>query len=139
MNLNTTSSRSGLGERREMPRMRLSMFYLAGYLLPVGLLLMFVPQLTMKLLQTNHAYDDLGLRMGGVFLFALGMIVVSMIVNHAAEMYSTTLFVRAFIIASLLVLFGIYRDPALLAISAVVIIGWVLTFISWRKDTATAR
>jgi hypothetical protein len=59
-----------------------------------------------------------------------------MIVNHAAKMYSTTLFVRAFIIASLLVLFGIYRDPALLAISAVVIIGWVLTFISWRKDIA---
>ena len=122
-----------------MPRMRLSMFYLAGYLLPVGLLLMFVPQLTMKLLLTNHTYDDLGLRMGGVFLFAIGMLVVSMIVNHAAKMYSTTLFVRAFIIASLLVLFGIYRDPALLAISAVVIIGWVLTFISWRKDTAAAR
>ena len=139
MNLNTTSSRSGLGERYEMPRMRLSMFYLAGYLLPVGLLLMFVPQLTMKLLLTNHAYDDLGLRIGGVFLFAIGMLVVSMIVNHAAKMYSTTLFVRAFIIASLLVLFGIYRDPALLAISAVVIIGWVLTFISWRKDTAGAR
>lgn len=122
-----------------MPRMRLSMFYLAGYLLPVGLLLMFVPQLTMKLVLTNHAYDDLGLRMGGVFLFAIGMLVVSMIVNDAAKMYSTTLFVRAFIIASLLVLFGIYRDPALLAISAVVIIGWVLTFISWRKDTAAAR
>lgn len=139
MNLNTTSSRSGLGEHHEMPRMRLSMFYLAGYLLPVGLLLMFVPQLTMKLVLTNHAYDDLGLRMGGVFLFAIGMLVVSMIVNDAAKMYSTTLFVRAFIIASLLVLFGIYRDPALLAISAVVIIGWVLTFISWRKDTAAAR
>jgi hypothetical protein len=27
--------------------------------------------MTMKLLLTNHTYDDLGLRMGGVFLFAL--------------------------------------------------------------------
>ena len=69
----------------------------------------------------------------------IGVLVVSMIVNHAAKMYSTTLFVRAFIIASLLVLFGIYRDPALLAISAVVIIGWVLTFIGWRRDSAAAR
>jgi hypothetical protein len=43
-------------------------------------------------------------------------------------MYSTTLFVRAFIITSLLVLYGYYGDPALLAISAVVAIGWVFTF-----------
>jgi hypothetical protein len=72
------------------------------------------------LLLTNHTYDDLGLRMGGVFLFALGMIVTSMIINRASKMYSTTLFVRAFIITSLLVLYGYYGDPALLAICAVV-------------------
>ena len=101
--------------------------------------LMFAPQQTMKLLLTNHTYDDLGLRMGGVFLFALGMIVTSMIINQASKMYSTTLFVRAFIITSLLVLYGYYGDPALLAISAVVAIGWVLTFIGWRKDTAATR
>jgi uncharacterized protein YjeT (DUF2065 family) len=102
---NPTSSKSGSAQRYEMPRMRLSMFYLASYLLPVGLLLMLAPQLTMKLLLTNHTYDDLGLRMGGVFLFALGMIVASMIINRASKMYSTTLFVRAFIITSLLVLY----------------------------------
>jgi hypothetical protein len=45
--------------------------------------------------------------------------------------------VRARLITiSLLVLYGIYRDPALLVISAVVIIGYILTFIGWRKDTA---
>jgi uncharacterized protein YjeT (DUF2065 family) len=129
------NSRAALGDSHEMRTMRLSLFYLVGYSLPVGLLLMFVPQLTMKLLLTNHAYDDLGLRLGGVFLFSLGMVVVSMIVNHAATMYSTTLFVRAFIITSLLVLFEIYRDPALLVITAVVTIGWTLTFVSWRRDT----
>ena len=116
--------------------MRLGMFYLAGYLLSVGFLLMFIPQMTMNLLLTNHTYDDLGLRMGGVFLFAIGMIVVSMIINDASRMFLTTLFVRAFITISLLVLYGIYRDPALLVISAVVIIGYILTFIGWRKDTA---
>jgi uncharacterized protein YjeT (DUF2065 family) len=77
------------------PMMRLGMFYLAGYLLSVGFLLMFIPQMTMNLLLTNHTYDDLGLRMGGVFLFAIGMIVVSMIINDASRMFLTTLFVRA--------------------------------------------
>ena len=51
--------------------MRLGMFYLAGYLLWVGYLLMFIPQMTMNLLLTNYTYDDLG---------SIGMIVVSMIV-----------------------------------------------------------
>lgn len=123
---------------RHYPTMRLSMFYLAGYLLPVGFLLIFAPQLTMKLLLTNHTYDDLGLRMAGVFLFAIGMIVVSMIVNQASKMYATTLFVRGFITISLLLLYGIYRDPALLAISIVVIIGWILTFFGWRRDVTQA-
>ena len=31
------------------------------------------------------------------------------------------------------------RDPALLATSAVVTIGWILTFLGWRKDTAEQR
>ena len=86
MKSNIESSKSGFGEPSEMPTMRLSLFYLAGYLLPVGLLLMVVPQLTMRLLLTNHAYDDLGLRLGGVFAVALGMGVVSMIINRAARM-----------------------------------------------------
>ena len=43
---------------------------------------------------------------------------------------------RGFIIAALFVLYSQYRDPALLAISLVVIVGWTLTFLSWRKDTA---
>jgi len=60
------------------------------------------------------------------------MIVTSMIINQASEMYSTTLFVRAFIITSLLVLYGYYGDPALLAISAVVVFGWVLHRLAQR-------
>jgi len=108
--------------------MRLGMFYLAGYLLSVGFLLMFIPQMTMNLLLTNHTYDDLGLRMGGVFLFAIGMIVIENVSDDVVRARLITI--------SLLVLYGIYRDPALLVISAVVIIGYILTFIGWRKDTA---
>ena len=126
-------------ERHELPRTRLSLYYLVGYTLPVGLALMFAPQLTMQLLFSNHVYDDLGLRIGGVFLFSLGLIVVGMIVREVSRAYVITLFVRAFIIAALLTLFTQYRDPALLATSAVVTIGWILTFLGWRKDAAEQR
>ena len=126
-------------KRYELPRTRLSLYYLAGYTLPVGLALMFVPHKTMQLLFSNHVYDDLGLRIGGVFLFALGLIVVGMIIRELSRAYTLTLFVRAFIITALLTLYAQYGDPALLTTSAVVTIGWILTFLGWRKDTAEQR
>jgi hypothetical protein len=93
----------------------------------------------LNLLLTNHAYDDLGLRMFGVLLFSLGIIASGMIVNKASRVYTVTLFVRGFIIAALFVLYSQYGDPALLAINLVVIVGWALTFLSWRKDKAEER
>ena len=113
--------------------------HLVGDTLPVGVALMFVPQMTMNLLLTNNAYDDLGLRMFGVLLFSLGIIASGMIVNKASRVYTVTLFVRGFIIAALFVLYSQYGDPALLAINLVVIVGWALTFLSWRKDKAEER
>jgi hypothetical protein len=137
--LSATIANATSTKRRELPRTRLSLYYLAGYTLPVGLALMFVPHKTMQLLFSNHVYDDLGLRIGGVFLFALGLIVVGMIIRELSRAYTLTLFVRAFIITALLTLYAQYGDPALLTTSAVVATGWILTFLGWRKDTAEQR
>ena len=137
--ISTTIGDDTSAKSHELPRTRLSLYYLVGYTLPVGVALMFVPQMTMNLLLTNHAYDDLGLRMFGVLLFSLGIIAYGMIVNKASRVYTVTLFVRGFIIAALFVLYSQYGDPALLAISLVVIVGWALTFLSWRKDKAEER
>ena len=137
--LSTTIGNDTSAESHELPRTRLSLYYLVGYTLPVGAALMFVPQMTMSLLLTNHVYDDLGLRMFGVLLFSLGIITFGLIINKASRVYTGTLLVRGFIIAALFVLYSQYRDPALLAISLVVIVGWTLTFLSRRKDTAEQR
>ena len=137
--LSTTIGNDTSAESHELPRTRLSLYYLVGYTLPVGAALMFVPQMTMSLLLTNHAYDDLGLRMFGVLLFSLGMIAFGLIINKASRVFTGTLLVRGFFIAALFVLYSQYRDPALLAISLVVIVGWTLTFLSWRKDRAEQR
>ena len=137
--ISTTIGNDTSAKRHELPRTRLSLYYLVGYTLPVGVALMFVPQMTMNLLLTNHAYDDLGLRMFGVLLFSLGMIASGMIINKASGAYPVTLFVRGFIIAALFVLYSQYGDPALLAIDLVVTVGWALTFLSWRKDKAEER
>jgi hypothetical protein len=137
--LSDTVANAKSARRHELPRTRLSLYYLAGYTLPVGLALMFVPHQTMQLLFSNHVYDDLGLRIGGIFLFGLGLIVVGMIIRELSRAYTLTLFVRAFIITALLTLYAQYGDPALLTTSAVVTMGWILTFLGWRKDTAEQR
>ena len=137
--LSTTIGNYTSAESHELPRTRLSLYYLVGYTLPVGAALMFVPQMTMSLLLTNHAYDDLGLRMFGVLLFSLGILALGLIVNRASSVYTGTLLVRGFIIAALFVLYFQYRDPALLVINMVVAVGFTLTFLSWRKDKAEAR
>ena len=137
--LYTTTANATSVERHELPRTRLSLYYLVGYTIPVGAALMSVPQMTMKLLLTNHAYDDLGLRMFGVLLFSLGILAFGLIVNRASSVYTGTLLVRGFIIAALFVLYSQYRDPALLVINLVVTVGWTLTFLSWRKDKANER
>ena len=68
--ISTTIGDDASAKSHELPRTRLSLYYLVGYTLPVGVALMFVPQTTMNLLLTNHAYDDLGLRMfGGTSFF----------------------------------------------------------------------
>ena len=137
--LSTTIAHPASADRHELPRTRLSLYYLLGYTLPVGVALMSAPQTTMKLLLTNHAYDDLGLRMFGVLLFSLGILTLGLIVNKASSVYTGTLIVRSFIIAALFVLYSQYHDPALLVINLVVSVGFTLTLLSWRRDKADER
>jgi hypothetical protein len=46
-----------------MRRTHLSLFYLAGYLLPAGVLLLTVPEFARKLLLSNREYDDAPFRL----------------------------------------------------------------------------
>ena len=59
-----------------MRRTNLSLYYLAGYLLPAGVLLLFVPEFATKLLLSNTTYDYAPFRLVGVLLFVLGIIIV---------------------------------------------------------------
>jgi uncharacterized protein YjeT (DUF2065 family) len=74
-----------------MTKTRLSLFYLAGYLLPSGLGLLLAPRLTAKLLLSNAEYDTIMLRLAGMFLLGLGIIVVQLIRLRIEVLYSTTL------------------------------------------------
>ena len=79
-----------------MKRTRFSLFYLAGYLIPAGFLLLIAPDFTLRLLLSNGSYGDVFPRMAGVLLIGLGVIVVQFIRFRLEMLYSTTLVVRSF-------------------------------------------
>ncbi len=113
---------------------RLSLYYLATYLLVAGLLLVLVPQLALRLLLSNGNYGDVLPRLLGVVLFALGVFVAQVIRHDLAVLYPTTLTVRAVILAVLVGLFAYAGDPLFLVLIGVVGLGFILTGTSYLLD-----
>jgi uncharacterized protein YjeT (DUF2065 family) len=121
-----------------MKRTHLSLYYLAGYLLPAGTLLLLVPDVATKLLLSNRTYDDAPFRLAGVLLIGLGILVVQMIRHRLEVLYPTTIVVRLLISATLIWLFLRTSDPFFLVVLAVVVFGIGLTAMSYVLDRRRA-
>ncbi len=117
-----------------MKRTYLSLYYLAGYLVPAGLLLLFVPEFATKLLLSNRTYDYAPFHLVGVLLLVLGILIVQIIRHRLEMLYSTTLVARALISATLLWLFVSSGDPFFGVILVIVLIGVALTGASYVLD-----
>jgi hypothetical protein len=117
-----------------MRRTHLSLYYLAGYLIPAGVLLLFVPEFATKLLLSNRTYDYAPFRLAGVLLFVIGILIVQIIRHRVEAMYTTTLVARALISATLAGLYLQTSDPFFLVILAIVLIGVALTLSSYLVD-----
>lgn len=124
-----------------MNRTHLSLYYLAGYLLPAGALLLLVPEFATKLLLSNRDYDYAPFRLVGVLLIGLGIIIVQIIRHRLDVLYPTTVVVRILISATLIALYLETQDPFFLVVLAIVVIGIVLTATSFVLDRrgASAR
>jgi len=115
-------------------RTNLSLYYLAGYLIPAGLLLLFVPELATKLLLSNRTYDYAPFHLAGVLLLVIGILIVQIIRHRLAQLYTTTLVARALISATLLWLFLSTGDPFFAVVLVIVLIGVALTGASYYLD-----
>jgi uncharacterized protein YjeT (DUF2065 family) len=123
-----------------MRRTRLSLFYLAGYLLLTGLLLLVAPRATLRLLLSNGDYgSDVFVRVAGLLLLAIGIIVVEIIRLRVEALYPITLVVRALFLAAFLGFYRYTRDPLFLVILGVVGLGFLLTGTSFWLDRRERR
>ena len=117
-----------------MPRTRLSLFYLIGYLVFSGLALLLAPQLTLKLLFSNGSYGDVMPRLVGMFVLTLGVLAAQIVRHRIEALYTTLLAVRAGILVVLLGLFLYSGDPLFITLMVVVGLGVLLTGTSYWLD-----
>ena len=113
---------------------RLSLYYLAGYLLFAGIALIFVPSVALSLLLSNGQYGDVMPRLLGVVLFALGVFVAQVIRHRVTALYPTTLAVRAVILVVLASLYVKSSDPFFLVLIAIVGLGVVMTGTAYLRE-----
>jgi len=121
-----------------MHRTNLSLYYLAGYLIPAGALLLLVPEFATKLLRSNRTYDYAPFRLVGILLIGLGILIVQIIRYRLQVLYPTTVVVRLLISATLIALYAQTSDPFFLVILLIVVIGIGLTVTGYVLDRRRA-
>ena len=117
-----------------MKKTRLSLFYLAGYLLPAGAGLLFAPAFTLRLLLSNGDYGDIFPRVAGMLLLGLFIIVVQLIRFSAEAFYPTTFIVRGFFCMCLFSFYIISGDPFFLVILGIAGFGLLLSLSCYFAD-----
>jgi len=102
---------------------RLTLIYLAAYLLFGGLGLLVTPGLTVRLLLSNGNYGDVMPRLVGMFMIALGGVIVQFLRARDYRYYRYTVVARSFIVVALTAVYLRARDPLLIVLDAIVLVG----------------
>ena len=117
-----------------MKKTRFSLFYLAGYLIPAGILLLVAPTFSTRLLLSNGDYGNVFPRLAGMLLIGLGILVVQIIRFHLDMLYTTTLAIRLFFCVCFIIFYLMSQDPFFLVLLAIVAFGLILTGTSYLLD-----
>jgi len=117
-----------------MERTRLSLFYLVGYLILGGVMLLFAPLFSLKLLFSNGVYGTIFPRVVGMLFIGLGFIIFQIIRLRVSSLYFSTLVVRSFFVICFFSFYLLNRDPFFLILSVIVGVGIALTTTSYMLD-----
>jgi hypothetical protein len=108
--------------------------YLASYLTLIGLGLVFLPDETLSLLQSNGEYGNIFPRLVGMLMSGMGISVLGMFRARVPELYPATLFIRVYFLVCLAAFYGMSNDPLFLVLIVIVAIGFLWTLTSYLVD-----
>ncbi len=123
-----------------MPKTRLSLYYLATYLLFGGFGFLLTPTLTTTLLLSSEDFDNMILRVLGMFMIGLGFLIVQLIRLRVNVLYASTMIMLVVFCVCLIAFFMMTYNLFFLTLLVIVVVG--LVFTSWslfqdRKGSAT--
>jgi hypothetical protein len=122
-----------------MNRTRLSLLYLASYLTLIGLGLLFLPDQTLRLLQSNGEYGNLFPRLVGMLMSGMGISVFGLFRARVPELYPATLLIRVYFLVCLAAFYGMSTDPLFLVLIGIVSIGFLWTLVSYLLDRSSSK
>ena len=102
---------------------RLTMSYLASYLVVGGLGLAFFPAFTLNLFQSNGDYGDIMPRLVGMLMFGLSGLIALFAFHRDYRYYSYSVYIRSFFVLFLFYLYSRSADPLFLVLNVIVLIG----------------
>ncbi len=102
---------------------RVTLSYLAGYLLFGGLGLAVMPEFALDLFQSNGDYGDTMPRLVGMFMIALSGLIAMFVYLKDYKYYPYSVFIRTFIVLFLFFLYARSDDPLFLVLNAIVLVG----------------
>ena len=115
-------------------RTRLSLFYVAGYLLAGGAGMLLAPQGTLSLLFSTGAYDLAVVRVAGALSLTFGILIALLVGFRAEKFYAATAGLGLLLLAALAVLYLLTTDPLMLVLFAVIALGVAATLGSLLLD-----
>ena len=116
---------------------KVTLSYVAGYLLIGGLGLAFLPAVTLNLLQSNGQYGDVMPRVVGVLMIGLGGLIAQFVYYGDYKYYPYTVYVRTFFVLFFFALYFRSTDPLFLVLNVIVLIGLlpsIYTLIGERRS-----
>jgi uncharacterized protein YjeT (DUF2065 family) len=118
---------------------RLTLIYLATYLVIGGCGFLVAPALALRLLLSNGAYGDIMPRVVGLFMFVLGGVIVEFVRARDYRYYLYTIVARSFIVAVMTALYFKASDPLFLVLDAIVLIGLLPSIYVAAQSTRASK
>ena len=104
---------------------RLTLTYVATYLLIGGIGLALAPSFTLKLFLSSGDYGDVMPRVAGMFMIGLSGIVAQFLYYRDYKYYPYSVVLRSFFVLFMFILYAKSGDPLFLVLNVIVLIGLV--------------
>lgn len=102
---------------------KMSLVYVASYLVVGGFGFAFAPAPTLRLFFSNGEYGDIMPRVVGMFMLALGGFVAEFVRRGDLTYYRFTVLVRSLIVVFPVFIYMRSRDPLFLVVLSIVLLG----------------